>query len=923
MTDWSNDLVLKALQTLEEPVGSLVRAFPGRAAAADDAGWIDKWFLDLVRRIAAGHGPDPKTIIASAAEESVLSRLAKPPVELPVRLISLRPQFFRGFRAVAMPIQLDADLVAIEGRNSSGKTSVSEAIEWVLTGQLSRRTSGEHGHASELADCIGNEFRPEGQDTLVELTVRVGDEPLHLKRILRRDYSKTATEQPLSELLVNGVVIGSDKEVELKDKLFAGVHPILMQHNLRRFVHDDPTSRRRYFERLLQIDELTGLIEKAVIGPTRLVQITNPQGGMGLNALRSLISELEKDSQTAPSAMHLKGVEKLKSSEVPDALTSALVKVGNERFAGELGPGKTFSECRDILGDAQRIQREAKLPVLGLLEQARAHSAPTIDPVRQALDQFKAAASDLTKAGSAAASLTKAQQEVARAVERLTENSLIDTNTSTPQTCPVCAHPAPTLTPARVKEITSWTPLARVMRDAEAKLQTMQGALGQEIDRLRTVVQAVVPSVPSTADVEKQLVGASQRVIGLTRTALASAAEVKKKISEIDKALGAITDALRDQKSLADGVINGLATGLGLLQPVLSSHRDDVAHLEEAVGAASRDDSLYRLREKWLDLAGLTTGVAEDVAWERAKTTAKISLDGLREGLIALRTAIIEGARQTFSEEMTKVWQLLRSDSGAQFSRLSVPPARGKGYKLEFELKAIISDGSENPEVDALRVFSESQINVVGLAAYITRANLLGHKVLIFDDPVQSMDEEHFRSFAANLLPTLLDQGIQVVILTHSDTFARRLNDHHYDRASYLTLETRAGKRQGCEVLEGNRRVSERLRNARKKASEGELQEAWRFIRLAMERLYTLAYAKANPKFDPETWRNATAEDMWKKGVKEIVEKAVPGSAVRLGEIATATAAGAHDKAATSETDVADATKYLAGLLEPLRLGAG
>lgn len=510
--------------------------------------------------------------------------------------------------------------------------------------------------------------------------------------------------------------------------------------------------------------------------------------------------------------------------------------------------------------------------------------------------------------------------------ESLLEASLIDPNEASSQVCPVCEDPSATLTAARVKQLASWTPLAKAVDAAEAELRELRGRIEHRILRLRSAAKAVIPPALQIAEVEKQLAGASQRVVALTQTSLKSAGRVRQLVGEILKAISALADLVQKpdlRGENLDSAIAAVSTSIGALLPTLTLHREHVGHLEEAVGAASRDDATYRLREKWLDVAGLTTGVAEDVAWERSKVTAKASLDGLRDGLIALRTEIIEDARKTLSDGMTNVWHLLRSDSGAQFSRLRVPPPRGKGYKLEFELKAVISDGKSNPEVDALRVFSESQINVIGLAAYITRARLLGHKILIFDDPVQSMDEEHFRSFAAKLLPRLLDEGLQILILTHSDTFARRLHDHHFERESYLTLETRVGKKFGCQVIEGNRRVTERLKNARRKASEGDLQGAWRLIRLAIERLYTLAYAKQNDGFDPETWRKMTAEDMWERGVGELIEKAVPGSSDRLREILTATAAGAHDKPATSETDVVDATKYLASLLDPLRLGAG
>ena len=94
-------------------------------------------------------------------------------------------------------------------------------------------------------------------------------------------------------------------------------------------------------------------------------------------------------------------------------------------------------------------------------------------------------------------------------------------------------------------------------------------------------------------------------------------------------------------------------------------------------------------------------------------------------------------------------------------------------------------------------------------------------------------------------------------------------------------------------------------------------------MRLAVERMYTLTFDRAYDDFNCESWRGLTAEDMWNRGVEEIVIEKAPDMSERLREILRLTVAGAHDKAATSETDLVDAVNDLRGLLDPLRLGAG
>lgn len=69
---------------------------------------------------------------------------------------------------------------------------------------------------------------------------------------------------------------------------------------------------------------------------------------------------------------------------------------------------------------------------------------------------------------------------------------------------------------------------------------------------------------------------------------------------------------------------------------------------------------------------------------------------------------------------------------------------------------------------------SASQLNCIGLAVYLACAtrNASPHSMLLFDDPIQSMDGEHTEAFKKVVIKKLLERGFQVVLLTHMDNFA-------------------------------------------------------------------------------------------------------------------------------------------------------
>ena len=277
------------------------------------------------------------------------------------------------------------------------------------------------------------------------------------------------------------------------------------------------------------------------------------------------------------------------------------------------------------------------------------------------------------------------------------------------------------------------------------------------------------------------------------------------------------------------------------------------------------------------------------------------------------RGQYLEGRRASFSQGMRDVWSSLRGDSYSVFSNLQVPEPKGKGFPVVLEVKSTLNDGIATKEIDALKVFSESQVNALGLAAFITRSRLLGHDMLIFDDPVQSMDEDHFKTFARDVLPPILDEGRQVILFTHNEAFARDISYWHHERPDYVTLTARMSQMDGCVVDEGNRRFSERLRNAERLAKEGELKESWIRVRIAIERLYTISKIKYGPtNFAPDSWKDQPAEYMWDGGgVGSIIGNIDPDAGKRLKEILTMTAAGGHDKGEPGFTDLMGATKFL------------
>jgi len=365
------DEALSSLAGAPAPVASLVRAYPGPVASSE-SGWIDSWFRERIAERLAGAPPvqatlrlpDPPTPATSAS-----------PLARAIRLQSVHAHHFRGFRDMPTPIRMDGDLIVVEGRNSSGKTSLAEALEWLLTGRLSRRECEELGHPSELKDCVGNVFRPEGEETWVTAVFGLdgADDTatITLRRVLKEDYGTTRTSACSSVIVLNERELSDEEEREALDTLFASVPPLLMQHTLRLFVQSNPSRRREYFERLLRLDELTDLIQKALIGEARLSDFPSPSGGASFSTWERLASLLQ--SGEARKA-HI-GVSRTRESDLGRHAREALASIARAEFSDSLGEAATLEEAAAALVKAQAKARQKSLPLLAGLRSERQVSA--------------------------------------------------------------------------------------------------------------------------------------------------------------------------------------------------------------------------------------------------------------------------------------------------------------------------------------------------------------------------------------------------------------------------------------------------------------------------------------------------------------------------------------------------------------------
>ena len=161
-----------------------------------------------------------------------------------MRLKSITIEGFRAFSRQAT-INLDADVILLQGPNGVGKTSLLDAILWALAGAIAR--FGERGTPISAYAREGRArvelimSGDEGDIVLTRATDGTADDYLRL-RVNGREYEQAAATQELCNLLTPHLKERIDARDALNQVLTRGVY--LQQDLVRQFVEEDSAADR-------------------------------------------------------------------------------------------------------------------------------------------------------------------------------------------------------------------------------------------------------------------------------------------------------------------------------------------------------------------------------------------------------------------------------------------------------------------------------------------------------------------------------------------------------------------------------------------------------------------------------------------------------------------------------------------------------
>jgi len=693
---------------------------------------------------------------------------------MPPSICKIEIQGFRAFGKNSQSLAFSGPIAAVWAPNSQGKTSLAEAFEFLLTGQIVRRQLMASTQ-DEFADALRNAHMPAAMPVYVEADIVAADgNPHTLKRTLVSDYAKRQDCQ--SALEIDGVVAGDADLASLGIVLSQPplAAPVLAQHTLGYLFSARPQDRATYFKTILEVTDLEEL----------------------RNAVATVTAEFkpeEDDNWTKLSTAS--EIAEAKAFLIP-LLTTVPDKAG---LAGALDNAIT-AILTAAGADVPAAQAERVTALETLLSERRAKTFPVDAFQRKTLAEWAVAAqADWDKIDDYLAERAKLDEETRRLTALFAEALAIPALDSATQAidCMLCGTEG-SLTPQRIAFIREKLKEAEAFKNAErAVLETLR--------RLTAKTQALESAVLGSCPKFLKATSAARRESGFR------VERIRSLLAEDETAGAAITQwlekllALARAKSVVQKQLNALAAEIAgyvtkpesLHDPDSIKSRFDAAATAynafsgalDAYGAA--EQALADMLTAVIDAASDTKGWQNLIDLVRDPDALRESLierharDALQKELTQTVRRIDNGNAKVLDDKFTELsagiqhwWDLLRPGEPTFFS--AVAPRKGARRTIDFKAGLSLRADRSAPKLrDVIAVFSQSQLHCLGLALFLARSLHEGSGFLILDDPILASDEDYRAYFKSAAVESLLDAGVQVIILTQDQKTWKDL-EHRY-----------------------------------------------------------------------------------------------------------------------------------------------
>jgi DNA repair exonuclease SbcCD ATPase subunit len=634
----------------------------------------------------------------------------------------LKSATIEGFRAFSKKlfVDLDANIILLQGPNGVGKTSLLDAILWVLTGRIDR--FGEKGNPISL-------YAREGI-ARVELTLQNGEGDIVVTRAsdgerntvrLRangEEHEGPIAERRLSESLLPQLRERTEATTTISNVLTRGVY--LQQDLVRQFIETDtPAQRFQLISEVIgagAVLELQSALEKSRLQWARNITSVRRERLDPLEQQLAHIDEQIARLEAEPPAQTIEA-----QSESAQLFTEAIELLGRSRLSLEQPPTNSSSLDRllkEIAGEQGSIERELTNVRVLLQESTAADEAFKLDEskLQELIAREAAAARELADYDAA---VTAAVESNARLQEqRLADRNRISRLATMAQlamdelseNCPVCQqqhdrtateHHLRELIAAAAKVVDPADDGARSLQDLNARRNEARASLEKIRSELRDVRTA-----HQEANARQSVYRSRLSQLGMDPGS-DPASWLSARAGNLEERLQRISALLRRGETFTLSVIR------------LGEHRRRSEMQQER---ATLEPKIAELK-------------AEIESLEKTHGLAGRIIEALRRASLDVTRKQIESVQPLFQ----RIYSRMDPHPTFRLTQITTAMERGRGL-----LRTGVSDPDQGFEMhDALPILSSSQLNSFAVSLFLA-LNLglpsLGLNLVMLDDPLQSLD---------------------------------------------------------------------------------------------------------------------------------------------------------------------------------------
>ncbi len=702
-------------------------------------------------------------------------------VSEPVVFHSVLIEHFRGFNS-ATTIPLNASAVVISGANGRGKTSLFDAIQWLVLGRIERLEELRY----RKEEHIVNRYAPPGSKAKVVGTIQVdsSSETVTVSRTgdggsslleIQENGTNIMGEEAETWLQTKLAKFDIDREAFTREFLSAG---LLQQDVVRQFLLASPAERHKILARMLGVSVVNEFIAKL---------------DESIKEFRAWIIELKKDvdkSRDSVNQLELQIKETVTRIEAAPALieaSEALYNKGRELELSFLVEGhqetqeemKTESLLIRLKGYSQSLQNLVELVDITHLHFQKKPS--------EALEQLLKRSSEL----EADIESKKVSLEINKDTEKNLINKMRETKAKMDNLhqlaalaisfitdhCPVCEQE---INSEHVKKhLEEIVADQSELLDMEKTLKEINNNVNEkenDIDKLKEAFNAAVSDI-NTAE---QWQIRSQTLYG--------------EIENLAKNLNSVG------YTVPLGDINTFASGLPMFKSWAQLNLARLSDLEIEAGKLRNAQSVTidhtKLERMKLDLDQLKSQHNEKN--DTLDKANRISTE---------RRFVVQIAREKEVEVVDEIFNELQPVVQDLFSRLAPHPTfrtlsivhelyYGKGTSVPIAI-----DSLSGIEVNPSIVFSSAQANVAAICYFLALAfssSTTDFGFVLLDDPLQSMDDVNILGLSD--LCRFLRREKQLIVATHdyrlSNLLLRKLTSHE-EPFRVLNIDFRSWNSQG------------------------------------------------------------------------------------------------------------------------------